>query len=64
MKSNLTSRLRRLAADLAPQLSDWRRQIHMQPEASMQEHDTAAFVVARLQELGAEDIRTGVGRPA
>ena len=61
MKTDLTSRLRRLAAALTPQLSDWRRQIHMQPEASMQEHDTAAFVVARLREIGAEDIRTGVG---
>jgi len=39
-----------------------RRHLHRQPELSMVEHDTAAFVTAELATLGLDEIRTGVGR--
>ena len=47
---------------LAPKLSAWRRHFHMHPEPSMGEHETAAFVVARLREMGIEEVKPGVGR--
>jgi amidohydrolase len=34
----------------------------MNPEPSMEEHDTAAFVAERLREIGADRVTTGVGR--
>jgi len=39
-----------------------RRYLHQHPELGFQEHETARFVVERLEALGAEDIRTGIGR--
>lgn len=47
---------------LAPKLSAWRRHLHMHPEPSMGEHETAAFVVERLREMGIEEVKPGVGR--
>jgi amidohydrolase len=47
---------------LTPELVRWRRHLHMHPEPSMEEHETAAFVVARLRELGLTRIKPGVGR--
>ena len=32
----------------------FRRHLHMHPELSFREHDTAAFISARLSELGIE----------
>ncbi len=55
------TRLKRLANELAPEITSWRRHLHMHPEPSMEEHATAAFVVERLRAMGIEDIQTGVG---
>lgn len=49
------------AQRLAPELVKWRRHIHMNPEPSMQEHETAAFVAERLREIGVERVMTGIG---
>ena len=49
------------AVKLRPELVKWRRHIHMYPEPSMQEHETAAYVVEQLREIGIEEIQTGVG---
>lgn len=38
-----------------------RRHLHEHPELAFQEYETAKFVAARLESLGLEDIRTGVG---
>jgi len=38
-----------------------RRRLHAEPELSMVEHGTAAFVAAELGKLGLDEIRTGVG---
>lgn len=39
-----------------------RRHLHQHPELSFHEFETAAFVANRLQALGLEEIRTGVGK--
>ena len=44
--------LRAAAEALGPELSATRRHLHAHPELSYQEHQTAAFVVAKLRELG------------
>ncbi len=49
------------ATAMAAELVAWRRHLHMHPEPSMEEHETAAFVVERLREIGVEEIREGVG---
>ena len=49
------------ADELAEDLVRWRRHLHMHPEPSMEEHETAAFVVEVLREMGIEDIEEGVG---
>ncbi|MGC9317543.1 MAG: M20 metallopeptidase family protein [Armatimonadota bacterium] len=49
------------ARELAPRLVEWRRHLHMHPEPSMQEHETALFVAERLREMGIEDVHEGIG---
>jgi hippurate hydrolase len=46
--------------NLAAAMTGWRRHLHANPELSLQESATAAFVAARLSELGV-DFVTGVG---
>ncbi len=47
-------------ASLAEKLTGWRRHLHTHPELSLQERETAAFVCARLTELGVPHV-AGVG---
>lgn len=47
--------------ELLPGVVADRRWLHEHPELGMQETQTAAFVLQRLQSLGVDDIRTGVG---
>ena len=46
--------------ELLPGLVADRRHLHEHPELGMQEYETAKFIAARLQQLGLEDIRTGL----
>jgi amidohydrolase len=39
-----------------------RRQLHRNPELSLVEHETAAFVAAELAKLGLDRVRTGIGK--
>lgn len=39
-----------------------RRHLHQHPELSFQEFETAAFVTERLEALGLDEIKTGVGK--
>jgi amidohydrolase len=48
-------------ADLLPEISAWRRDIHANPELRFQEHRTAAFVAAKLREFGCDEVVTGFG---
>jgi amidohydrolase len=52
--------IRALAAEIAPQVTGWRRHLHQNPELSFEEAETSAFVVQRLTEFGYAP-RTGVG---
>ncbi|HWK80640.1 MAG TPA: amidohydrolase, partial [Thermomicrobiales bacterium] len=46
--------------EIMPGLVADRRWLHEHPELGMEEVQTSAFVIERLQSLGAEDIRTGI----
>jgi amidohydrolase len=46
--------------EILPGLVADRRHLHEHPELGMQEYETAKFVAARLEQLGVEDIRTGI----
>ncbi|CAA9566670.1 MAG: Peptidase M20D, amidohydrolase [uncultured Thermomicrobiales bacterium] len=46
--------------EILPGLVADRRHLHEHPELGMQEYETARFVAGRLQQLGLEDIRTGI----
>jgi len=53
--------LKRRVADLTGSLVAWRRALHKRPELGFAEHETAAFVAARLRELEI-DVKTGVAK--
>ena len=53
--------VRRRVEELSGSLVAWRRTLHERPELGFEEHETAAFVAARLHELGV-DVRTGVAK--
>jgi len=55
--NSFLSDAQRMAGDLVK----WRRHLHMNPEPSMQEHETAAFVAERLREIGVAKVMTGIG---
>ena len=46
---------------LHERLSIWRRHLHAHPGLTLEEGDTAAFVVERLRELGVTEIEAGIG---
>ena len=48
-------------AEMLPEISAWRRDIHAHPELRFQEHRTAALVAAKLQEFGCDEVVTGFG---
>lgn len=50
------------ARELNGEMVSWRRHIHLHPEVGFDIGDTVAFVVERLKEAGAAEVRTGVGR--
>ena len=54
-------RLRGDIDEIVPGVVADRRWLHQHPEIAYQEHETAAFVVDRLQSLGVGEIRTGIG---
>ncbi len=49
-------------ADSAPLMTAWRRHLHQHPEIGMDCAETAAFVAARLCEMGVDEVHEGVGR--
>ena len=58
----LAARLVQETQALAPQLAEWRRHLHQNPEVGFGTADTEAFVRAKLSEAGIEllDARLGV----
>ncbi len=49
-------------AEYSETLTAWRRHLHQNPELGYEEVETAAFVAARLREMGVDEVHEGVGR--
>jgi amidohydrolase len=47
-------------ADMAPQMTEWRRHLHQHPETRFDCHATAAFIAARLREMGVDELHEGI----
>ncbi len=48
-------------AEYQQELTAWRRHLHQHPELAFEEHETARFVVEKLESLGVDEIATGLG---
>lgn len=53
--------LNRIAA-YAEEMKGWRRHLHQYPELSYDLPETAAFVAARLREIGVDEVHEGIAR--
>ncbi len=49
-------------ADLLPEITRWRRDIHAHPEILFDTHRTSALVADKLRAFGCDEVITGVGR--
>ncbi len=50
-------------AAMAPELAEWRRDLHQHPELAFQEHRTAGVVAEKLRAWGFDAVETGIGGP-
>jgi hippurate hydrolase len=50
------------ASELQPEVAEWRRHLHQNPELLFDVHGTAAFVTEKLKEFGCDVVKTGIGR--
>ena len=50
------------AAELQQEVAEWRRHIHQNPELGYDVFETAAFVKAKLEAFGCDEVVTGLGR--
>ncbi len=48
--------------ELHAEITEWRRDIHANPEILFETHRTAAMVAEKLKEFGCDEITTGIGR--
>ena len=49
-------------AELQGEITEWRRDIHENPEILFETHRTSALVAEKLQEFGCDEVVTGIGR--
>ena len=49
-------------AELHPEITEWRRDIHAHPEILYETHRTSALVAEKLKEFGCDEVVTGIGR--
>ena len=49
-------------AELLPEITAWRQDLHENPEILFETHRTAAIVAEKLTAFGCEDVVTGIGR--
>lgn len=49
-------------AELLPEITAWRRDMHENPEILFETHRTSALVAEKLQGFGCDEIVTGIGR--
>lgn len=48
-------------AALAPELSEWRRDLHQHPELGYSEHRTSEVIASKLRDWGFDAVETGIG---
>ncbi|MEL7430301.1 MAG: M20 aminoacylase family protein [Pseudomonadota bacterium] len=49
-------------AELHDEITEWRREIHSNPELMYDVHETAAGVAEKLKSFGCDEVHTGIGR--
>ncbi len=49
-------------AEMLPEITAWRRDIHENPELLFDTHRTSALVADKLREFGCDEVATGIGR--
>jgi hippurate hydrolase len=49
-------------AELLPEITEWRQDIHMHPEILFDTHRTSALVADKLKAFGCDEVATGIGR--
>ena len=49
-------------AELLPEITAWRRDIHAHPELQFDTHRTAGLVAGKLREFGCDEVVEGIGR--
>lgn len=49
-------------AELHDEITEWRKEIHENPELDYAVHETAANVAAKLEAFGCDEVVTGIGR--
>ena len=49
-------------AELLPEITEWRRDLHENPEILFETHRTSAIVTEKLKEFGCDEVVTGIGR--
>ncbi|HMS80420.1 MAG TPA: amidohydrolase, partial [Burkholderiaceae bacterium] len=45
-----------------PQMTEWRRHLHANPETAFEEVGTARFVAERLRAFGVDEVHEGIAR--
>jgi amidohydrolase len=54
--------IRNRFAELLPEITEWRRDLHEHPELLFETHRTAGVVAEKLREFGCDEVVTGIGR--
>ncbi len=49
-------------AELLPEITAWRHDLHENPEILFETHRTSAIVAEKLEEFGCDEVTTGIGR--
>ncbi|PCH74671.1 MAG: amidohydrolase [Rhodobacteraceae bacterium] len=49
-------------AELLPEITEWRRDMHENPEILFETHRTSALVAEKLKDFGCDEVVTGIGR--
>ncbi len=49
-------------AELLPEITEWRRDLHAHPEILYETHRTAALVAGKLRDFGCDEVVEGIGR--
>ena len=54
--------IKNIFPEMLPEITEWRRDLHENPEILFETHRTSAIVAEKLAEFGCDEIVTGIGR--